>query len=175
MVASVRAGETATYKAVYLATGSGTTQTVTIEQKPPKTRFVAGNGEIVATGTTTYYCSTSGTKQCFSASTSNPLAAALQVFSPQTAVTAMQQVEGQVAAHAAGYNVSFSSQTFAGQSSTCMTATDAGKTVKYCVTKGGILAYAGASGSSFSLTSFTTSVPDSDFAVSASSAVTLPQ
>jgi hypothetical protein len=177
LIAAVKAGEQLTYKAVYIANESGQAQTtVTIEQKPPKYLFATGQGSVISNGSTTYFCSGSGaSKNCVSSTGGSPLAALTQVFSPSAAITAMQQADVQFVAHAAGYHVTFSSQTFAGQSSTCVAATGNGQTGKYCVTKNGLLAYAGNTSTSyFQLTSLTTSVSDADFAVSAASTVTMP-
>lgn len=175
--AAVQASEHGTFKAVYTATESGQTQTVTIEQSPPKSYFATSDGAVIDTGTTTYFCSTSsGQQTCLSTSGSNnPLAALVNLFSPATAVTYLQQAETEVAAHVAGVNVSFSSQTFAGQDSTCVTASVSGQSGKYCVTKSGILAYEGTGGNSFELTSYSSTVTDSDFSLPAGATVeTIP-
>ena len=175
----MQSAEHATFKAVYTYTspGSATPMSVTIEQEPPKSLFSASGGLVINNGTTTYYCSTSGaTDSCFTAGTgSNPLASIATVFSPTSAITAMQTAESEVAAHLQGYNVSFSSASFAGQSSTCVTVSSQAQTGKYCVTKGGILAYSGANGSNFSLTSYSSSVSASDFSLPAGAqTVTIP-
>lgn len=175
IASSVKAGKQATFKAGYTYQGSSS-GTVTIEQKPPKSLFSTGDGEVISTGTTTYYCSTSGaTPTCLSTGTSNPLAALSQLFAPDSAVNAIQAAEAQVAAHAQGYDVSFSDQSFAGQASKCVTLSGSGQSGKYCVTTGGILAYSGSASNSFTLTSYSGKVSDSDFALPAgASTVTLP-
>jgi hypothetical protein len=173
--ASVQSAQHATFKAVYTLTGTSANATVTLEQKPPKSLFSSGDGLVINNGTTTYFCSTSGQKVCESSTGANPLASLAATLSPAAAITAMQQAQSQVAAHIAGYDVTFSSQSFAGQSSTCMNVSAQGQSAKYCVTKDGILAYSGAAGSSFSLTSFSGSVSDSDFTLPAgTSIVTIP-
>ncbi|HZU78355.1 MAG TPA: hypothetical protein VE991_00455 [Acidimicrobiales bacterium] len=177
LTAAVQSMEHGTYRAVYSAVDNGQTQTVTFEQQPPKSYFSAGDGAVIDTGTTTYFCSTSGGQQtCFSTSaSSDPLAGLLNLFSPATAVSALQAAESEVAAHLAGASVSFSSQTFAGQDATCVTASDNGQSGKYCVTKSGLLAYEGSGGNSFTLTSFSASVNASDFAPPAGASVqTIP-
>jgi hypothetical protein len=177
LTASVQAAEHGTFKAVYTSVNAnGTNATVTIEQMPPKTLFSTGQGDIIFDGSKTYYCSNGG-KQCvvYGAGAANPLAALTNLFSPATAVTALQQAEGYAAAKTAGYNVSFSSQTFAGQSSKCVSGNGSQGNFKYCITNSGILAYGGGNGNSFSLTSYSSSVSSSDFSLPAGATViTLP-
>ncbi|HXQ60554.1 MAG TPA: hypothetical protein VN799_10655 [Acidimicrobiales bacterium] len=175
--AQVQAAEKTTFKAVYTTTGSGSNQTVTIEQSPPKSVFAASSGgSDINTGTTSYFCSTSnGQDTCYNAGASNPLASLAAIFSPATVITELKAAQTQAAAHAAGYDVSFSTQSFAGQSATCATFTASGMNVKYCVTTQGVLAYAGSNSGSFTLTSYSSSPPASDFAVPAgATVVTIP-
>jgi hypothetical protein len=174
----VQAAEKTTFKAVYTITGAGaeSNQTVTIEQSPPKSLFSTSNGSDINTGTTSYFCSTaSGAATCYSTTTSNPLASLAALFSPATALTELKAAQTEAAARAAGYSASFSTQSFAGQSSTCASFATAGQSVKYCVTKQGVLAYSGSGASSFTLTSYSSSVPASDFALpSGATVVTIP-
>jgi hypothetical protein len=164
LTASAEGASKATFKAVYTTNGTGTSSTVTIEQKPPKSVFISGDSAVIYDGKTTYICSTSGQKTCITQSgASNPLAGIATLFSPATAITAMKQAHSAVAAKLAGYNVSFSSETFGGQASSCMTVNAQGQAGKYCVTKSGILAYSGTDASNFQLTSYSSDVPDSDF------------
>jgi hypothetical protein len=172
---SVQGSEKSTFKAVYSITSAGKTQSVTIEQAPPKSAFSTTDATVIDTGTQTYYCSDSGQNVCISAGTSNPLASLTQIFSPQTTLTELRAVQAQAADHAAGYNVSFSSGSYAGQSTTCASITGAGQNAKYCVTKQGVLAYVSANGGTFSLTSFSSSPAASDFALPAGATVqTIP-
>ncbi|MHB8593418.1 MAG: hypothetical protein ACYDB3_03670, partial [Acidimicrobiales bacterium] len=155
----------------------GNTQTITIEQMPPKSVFASSDGSVIDDGTTTYFCSASeGQSTCVKESgNSNPLASLAEIFSPVTAIDALKLAQTEAAAHLAGYNVSFSSQSFAGQDSTCVSVTASGQTEKYCVTKSGILAFEGTSGSTFALTSYSTAVSDSDFSTPAGATVeTIP-
>jgi hypothetical protein len=175
--AHLQAANRTTFKAVYTATESGTSQTVTIEQSPPKSLFSAGNGgSDINTGTTSYFCSTAnGQNTCYNAGASNPLASLATIFSPATALTELRAAQAQAAAHAAGYDVSFSTQSFAGQSATCATVTASGSNAKYCVTDQGVLAYEGSNSGSFTLTSYSSSAPASDFALPAgATVVTIP-
>lgn len=176
MATAIKSGKQVTFKAEYTYSGAGISGPITIEQKPPKTLFKTGDAEVLGTGTTTYYCSVSGSQPtCLNAGNSNPLTAITQLFNPDNAATAIQAAQAQVAAHQAGYNVSFSTETFAGASSDCATITSASVTGKYCVTKSGVLAYSGTGTANFQLTSYSTSVSDSDFALPAgASTQTIP-
>jgi hypothetical protein len=58
-------------------------------------------------------------------------------------------------ARALGIHVTESTQTFAGQNATCLSATVRGQTGKYCVTNQGLLAYIGGTGgSTFKMTKY---------------------
>jgi hypothetical protein len=172
--ASVQGAEKATFKAVYnVVPTTGASETVTIEQAPPKTVLALSNERVIDTGTATYFCSSSN--QCFSEGSTNPLASLTALFSPQTALTEFRAVQASAAAHAAGYNVAISSGSYGGQSTTCANITGTGSPVKYCVTKQGLLAYASSSGGTFSLSSYSGSPPASDFSLPAGATViTIP-
>jgi ABC-type oligopeptide transport system substrate-binding subunit len=177
LTSSVEAASKATFKAVYTSNNNGTSTTVTIEQKLPKSVFITGDGTVINDGTTTYYCSTSGEqKTCVSQSgAGNPLASMAAVFSPQAAITAMKAAHTAVASKLAGVDVSFSSETFGGQDSSCVKVKSQGGEGKYCATKSGILAYSGTAESNFQLTSYSSDVSDSDFALPAgATTVTVP-
>ncbi|MGH9125914.1 MAG: hypothetical protein ACRDZ8_14480 [Acidimicrobiales bacterium] len=171
----IQGGAHTVFKAVYTYSGSGSSgMTVTIEQDPPKSVFKASGGEVLATGSTTYYCSLTGTATCVSTGSTggvNPLAAITQLFSPTAALNAIQEAESEAAAHTAGFSQSFSTQSFGGLSADCVTLTSASQTGKYCVTKSGILAYEGTSTASFQLTSYTSNPSPSDFALPAGATV----
>jgi hypothetical protein len=177
LTASVQAAEHGTFKAVYTSSSGGTSDTVTIEQKSPKSVFASKGGSVINDGTKTYFCSvSSGPATCVTSTAStNPFAALIQLYSPAAAISVFQQAQTQIAARVSGYNVTFSSQTFAGQASTCVNINGQGNAGKYCVTKSGILAYEGTATSNFQLTSFSSVVSDSDFSLPAgASVVTLP-
>jgi hypothetical protein len=161
----VAAAEKSTFKAVYASTSGGQTQTITIEQMPPDSLFSSGTGEVINNGTTTYFCSTTGASQsCVTEQGgTNPLAGIVAAYSPATFLSVAQAAESATAAHVAGYNVTYSNGTFAGQASKCVSISGAGQGGKYCVTNGGILASVSTPASSFSLTSFSTNVSSSDF------------
>lgn len=170
----IQSGVHTIFKAVYTASGAGTSGTYTIEQAPPKSLFKTSDGEVLATGSATYYCSTAAPVTCVNAGGSagvNPLAALTQVFSATPIENAIQQAEAEAAAHTQGFNASFSTQSFGGLSSDCVTLTSASQTAKYCATKSGVLTYSGTSTSSFQLTSYSSSPSPSDFQVPAGATV----
>lgn len=165
---SVKLGENATFKAVYSYSGAGNPGTITIEQKLPKTLFKSAAGEVIGTGTATYFCSTSsGPPTCYggASGSTNPLASVSQLFSSQSVVSVLQAAQAQIAAKAQGYDVSFSTQRFAGVDANCVTVTANALGGKYCVTKDGILVYGGTTGQIFQLTSFSANVSDRDFSL----------
>jgi len=174
----INKGKHLTYEATYEAVENGQTTTVTIAQSPPKSLFSAASGEIVDTGSTTYYCSTSGSTTCVSAGTgsSNPFVGLEDLFSPAAAVSALSAARQGLVARALGDHVSSSTVRIGGQTSVCVTVTASGQSGKYCVTKQGLLSYSGNLKTSyFELTKFTTSPPASLFQTPAGATVeTLP-
>jgi len=176
---AVQSGEHASYKAVYTSqSSSGTSQTITIEQMPPKSVFSTTSGSVIDDGTHTYFCSTSGgAEQCVTESSggTNPFASITALFSPTTLLNEFHAAQAAAAAHSAGYSVAFSSGSYAGLAAKCLDYTGAGQTVKYCVTDTGILAYAQSTGGTFELTSFSTSPAAGDFSLpSGATVVTIP-
>ena len=169
---SLQEAETAPFKATYSATDSGKTETITFEQDPPKLAFVTTGGEVVDTGTATYFCSTAAPATCLSSSTEDPLSSLLDALSPKTAVASLQSAQSALAAKTAGYDASFSSQTFAGQAATCVTVSEPVGSEKVCVTGTGQLAYVSTSPSQvFELTGYSGTVSASDFAVPAGATI----
>ncbi|MGH9017044.1 MAG: hypothetical protein ACRDY1_04775 [Acidimicrobiales bacterium] len=171
MSSSIKTAETATFAAVYDLTNNDTTQTVTMAQAPPKSLFSVKSGSVIDTGSTTYYCSDSGTSVCVSTGTTNALAPLVSLFSPATVLSGLQQAQAESEAHDAGYGLTFSSGNYAGQSSTCANIATPSTTAKYCVTGQGILAYVGTSGVTFALTSYSASAPAADFVLPAGATV----
>jgi len=160
-------GEQHTFKAVYTLTAPSETETVTVEQQPPKSLYSFGtSGSIIDNGTTTYFCGGSGGQvTCIPESGgSNPLASLLDLFSPTTVRSDFQAAEAEVVAKAHGYSISFSTATIAGQASKCASVSGPSGSGKYCVTNSGILAsLTNSSGQGFKLTSYSSSVSSSDF------------
>ncbi|HUY22782.1 MAG TPA: hypothetical protein VMV22_10655 [Acidimicrobiales bacterium] len=175
---SIQTAEHATFKAVYTSQSSSGTETITIEQKPPKSVFGSGTTSVINDGTHTYVCTpTGGSTQCMSESGStNPLSSLATLFSPQALLSVFQQAEAQAAAHAQGYTLTFSDGTYAGQHAKCVSATGGAQgSGKYCVTDSGILAYVQSSSNTFQLSSYSSSPPDSDFALpSGATVITVP-
>jgi hypothetical protein len=161
----------ATFAISYTSTGSGSSSTFTIEQKLPDQLFKTSSSEGIYNGHKTYYCSLgSGTDTCvaYGSIDESPLEGLVEVYSAGTYVTIMQSWESILAYSISGVHVSFTSATFAGQASQCVTWSYQGSNAKYCVTDKGILAYAGggkkgSSSTSFELTSYSSKVNSSDF------------
>jgi hypothetical protein len=178
---NVQAAKGGTFKLVYSEASSSSTSTLTFEQLPPKYLFsIGGTGasDIIDTGTKTYLCSgPSGHPYCYtySSTTVNPFAGLLDLITGASVITEIHSLQSGLAAKLAGVHVNFSSQTFAGQPSECVSGTYKGNSFKYCVTNSGVMAYAGGSGGSsygsLSLTSYSTSASASDFALPAGATI----
>jgi hypothetical protein len=160
----------ATFAISYTSTGSGSSSTFTIEQKLPDQLFKTSSSEGLYNGHKTYYCSLGSTTTCvaYGSIDESPLEGLVEVYSAGTYVTVMQSWESILAYNISGVHVSFTSATFAGQASQCVTWSYQGSNAKYCVTDKGILAYAGggkkgSSSTNFELTSYSSKVNSSDF------------
>lgn len=169
---SITSGSRAIFKATYSSTsGDGSTpQTITIERDPPMSVFGSSGESVIDTGHGTYMCgpdSSSGAPVtiCENLGSSNPMAGLMDMFNPTAIVGELQSVQGGLAERIAGYSITTSSKTYAGQPSTCVKMSIAGSVSTYCVTEKGILSYVGSSGSVMQLTSFTSTVSASDFAL----------
>ena len=163
LATSVKAEKGATFEVVYTTTSAGHKQSVTFAQSPPKYLIKLGTGgSVIYTGKETLYCATTAECVTISGSTS-PLESIEDLFSPTTAKSFFDEAEAEVAAKAAGYSVSFSSESFGGLPAECASVTGGGHSGKYCVAKNGLLAYAGSSEGSITLTSYTASVPATAF------------
>ena len=177
---SLSAFKNGTFKATYTFASGSQSGTITFEQQPPKTLFTfagaTGGGSFINTGTTTYFCSTSTPATCISESSStNPLASALALFDPSTYQSDLSAAQQALAAKEAGYSVSFSIATIAGQPSKCASVSGPSGSGKYCVTDSGILASVSSTGASFTLNSFSKSVSANDFTPPAGATVeTIP-
>jgi hypothetical protein len=179
-----------TYDAQYISVTNGQRATVIVAQEPPKSVFSSSGSSIIDDGKTTYFCSaspsatsntgntgtttntgstgsgstttasSSGPQQCVAEQGTNPLLGLQDIFSPRVALGALAEAKQGLGATADGIKVSSSSATIAGQPSTCIAVTVQGKGGKYCVTKQGILSYAGSSSSDyFRLTKFSAKPP----------------
>jgi hypothetical protein len=171
-----------TFSATYAESGSGTTanSTLTYAQMPPKSLFKAASAVVIDTGTGTYSCSSSaGTPICVSFGSSDPLASALNFVTGGTELTAINALKSGIAQKLPNFSASYSTATYAGQQARCISGTESSNTFKYCLTSQGVLAYAGGSSThsfgSLSLSSFTTNVSSSEFALPAGATVeTIP-
>lgn len=151
----------ATFQVVYKTTYAGHSQSVTFAQEPPKLLIKTTSGSLIETGTETLFCSPGS---CIGVGgTSDPLAPLQNLFSPTTAVGFFHQAAAEAAAKLAGYSVKFSSTTFGGLASECASVAVSGVSEKYCVSRNGLLTYAGSSAGSVELTSYSGSVPGGEF------------
>jgi hypothetical protein len=181
------------FYAVYSLKGkTSSTKSYTFAQQPPnKSFFKTTSGTIISTGTETLYCSTlttpvttttttttpttptattsssstSGGPQCLNeGSGSDPMAGLFDLFSGTTAIDFFGEAEQYAAAKEAGVTISYSSGTFAGLSSKCVTITDAGKKEKYCIGNNGLLDYWSVTGTqTATLTKYSTTIPSGTF------------
>jgi len=142
-------GKKVTYSATYVSSDGST---VTISQQSGKSNFTTSDGSsIINTGKKTYYCSKSDT---------GSLGSLVNLFSPALLLNVLNEDKVSAEARALGIKVTTSSQKFAGQNATCLSATVRGKTGKYCVTDQGLLAYVGGTGgSTFKMTKYSSN-PD---------------
>jgi hypothetical protein len=117
-----------------------------------------------------------GGLQCLTESGTGPLAGLVNLFSPALLLNVLNEDKVSAEAHALGIHVTTSTQKFAGQNATCLSATVRGKTGKYCVTNQGLLAYIGGTGgSTFKMTKYSSSPSTSLFQLPAgATTVTIP-
>ena len=162
-----------TFKASYSTSDSGSSagpSSITVEQKPPKSRFDAPGGSVISDGTKTEYClPTNGVRACYSSPGVSPLASLAEIFSPTNATQFFQAAATALASAAAGESVTVTHESFAGQSATCANVASSSGSGKYCVLSNGVLAQVSDAGSAFSLTSYSASPPDGDFVLPAAS------
>ena len=197
-------GKKATYSATYVSSDGST---VTISQQSGKSNFTSSDGSsIINTGKKTYYCSVNnsgnsgssgnsgnsgnsgsssstttttkaGSLQCVSGSGAGSLGSLVNLFSPALLLNDLNEDRASAVARALGIKVTTSSQKFAGQNATCISATVRGQSGKYCVTNSqGLLAYVGGTGgSTFKMTKYSSSPNPSLFKLPANATtVTIP-
>jgi hypothetical protein len=175
--AAVSAGASLTYQAAYaVQMSSGAPQTLTVERKPPKSLFSIAGQAVINDGTTTADCTGTGpAEHCVEfTGGSNPVAGLTQLFSPTIVMEVVQAANNGAKAHAAGVTVTFSTQSFASQPSTCANVAGTAQAGTYCVTTSGVLSYIQSGGSTFTLTGLSSAVADSDFTISNVTMVTAP-
>ncbi len=180
---SINRSKNLTYQVEYTSVNSGgQTSTVTIAQSKGKSNFSTGNGSVINNGKNTYYCSsnssgnsgssgntgnsgnsgnsgastttTTSATTCLSVKGANPLLGVESLFSPAVALGALAEARQGLASRIAGIKVTSSTQTIAGQKSTCLNVSARGKSAKYCVTGQGILSYVGSGGTHFEMTKY---------------------
>jgi len=167
--------QTSTYQAVYSYQSGGTTHTVTYSQSPPKFSFLQSGGSLVLNdGTNSYYCGTD--KKCVSTTSGNPLEGLVGLFNGKTfQATATAYSVASAILSRLGVSLSYTTSSYGGQPSNCVTVSKSSQTATWCVTTGGVLSYWSGGGSTFTLTSYTSSPPASAFTLPAGyTTVTIP-
>lgn len=164
---SAQSGKDATFAATWSSTTSGTTTTLTLAQSPPKSLFQSGTTKIINNGTTTYICSSGAS--CISEPGSNPLASIEDLYDGQTFLDAVQGWNSQAVLQSEGVSLSFSTGSYGGVSSNCVNITKTGSpNAIWCLSATtGIMTYWAYGSASFTLESYTSSPPASDFTVPA--------
>lgn len=170
------AASRSTFQATWAATSNATTTTVTLAQSPPKSKFSTSSGGVVLNdGTATYFCSSSAT--CLRETTVNPLSSLVGLYSGQAFLGITRSYSDQAALSAAGISLSFSNATHGGIASKCVTLTEAktSAATTWCVSSSGILTHWSAGGSSFELTTYSSTVDANEFSLPAgATVVTIP-
>jgi len=167
-------GRIRTYKATYSLTAPTYTGTLVVERMPVgNVRFDVSTSTqsvaVIKTSGTNYICELTKTPTTCLSGIPDPVTGVEALVDPSQVVTNLQ-----AAAALGKRNVTFASQTIAGEPSTCATITS-GRTGTYCVTDQGVLASATGANGSVTLTAFTTTVPASDFSPPAGATVeTIP-
>jgi hypothetical protein len=157
-----QSGENATFAATWTTTSKGTTTTLSLAQDPPKSYFKVGSAVVINDGRATYYCASSTI--CVKESGVNPLADVMGVYDGQEFVSTIQGYDTAAILKLEGIDLSFHDATYGGLASTCVDIAHAGHTATWCVAHHtGILTYWAADGDSFTLTSYSSSPPASDF------------
>jgi len=161
-VDNLKKGQTQTFGATWTYVNDGKNQTVALSQKSPKSMFKVDSVLLVNDGSNTYYCAT--TSVCIKGGSNNPINLIADLFSGKTFITQMQSYTTSSSLSAAGYTVTFSSQTWGGIDSNCAEVTKSGSSVSWCEGKSnGILTWWASGSNSFTITSYTSSPPSSDF------------
>jgi hypothetical protein len=181
IAAKLQAGETQPFVAVYSASTTSGTQTVEYAAHPPKSflfRSTEPGGavyELIGNSGTTYTCQQSkgsaGWTCLDTGSSASTYQAYTQTFTGAYWYKQMQNLEA--AATVAGVNYVTSTMQLAGQSLTCISYSPrAGAGGEVCVTSSGVLGYVhdNNDGTTFRLTSYSTSVSASLFVVPAGAA-----
>jgi hypothetical protein len=135
----------------------------------------SSGGLVLNDGKATYFCSSSAT--CLKETAVNPLSSLVGLYSGSVFLGLTRSFSDQAALSMAGVSLSFSNATHGGLASKCVTLTYAKKseTATWCVSSTGVLTYWSAGGSSFELTSYSSTVNANQFALPAgATVVTIP-
>lgn len=176
----------ASYKLTNTSTATHKTQSITFAQQGTKALFKMTSGTIIDTGKTTLFCSSnttttsstkgssSGPETCIQSTGADPLAGVLDLFSGTAALEFFGSAEAEAEAKQAGVTVSFSTGTYAGLASKCLSVTGGASDTngKYCVANIGILDYWDTTGSSAVLTKYSASIPAGTFTPPAGATIT---
>jgi len=162
----------ATFEVAYSINAGGKTESITFAQAPPKVLVKTTAGSLIDTGTETLFCSAT---YCVGEGSTNPVSSLENLFSPTTAENFFQQAAAEAGAAQAGYSIKFSSASYGGQKSECASVKGHGYSEKYCVSNIGLLTFASSPGGTIQLTSYTGTVPATDFSPpSGATIVTVP-
>ena len=173
-----KTGQGATFTATYKIMGSGSLTTLTLAQQSSDLLFkgssASGNFELISLGAKSYICiqqGAAGSWTCYdSGATTASYADMFALYEPKNYLPYFQ-----AAAAAAGGHASYSTKTVGGYTLQCITVSGVkGETGTgtFCVTPQGVLGYVGWSGSgakagSFEISSYSATVPASDFTLPA--------
>ena len=182
--AAVNKESKATFKITYAYRNNKSKGSYSVEQQPPNQLVRTSPpspDELIYNGKQAYDCGLGGKPiTCIvypSQSATSVRALMGTLLDVGTYVSTMKGWEVMIGTRTPGFNVSFSTATFARQPSDCVRWSFGSQDAKYCVTDKGILAYVGGSnghGSSnaFWLTSYSSHVSSSDFSLPKGAKVT---
>ena len=148
---------------------SGTSQSVTFAQSPPKSAVVTPTESFYINGSSVTSCQGSGSSAtCGSlpSSMSSSVDGFTDLFSPGVLAKSLRAIEAEAQTHAAGVRVTTSSATYGGLASTCVTASSQAQPtpVTFCAANSsGILTHTNTSGVNVTLTAYTPSPAASTF------------
>ncbi len=160
---SLKANENATFSATYNVTTPSVKGPLSFAfaQKSPNFQLIFKEAGVSVTfvklGSKAYGCEATAAGSFCVAETTSTVSSDLGFFEPGLVLPKIEAMES------GATGVVTTSKTFAGQPSTCVSASYGGTKGTYCVTNKGILAYAGASGVSVTLVAYSSSPPASDF------------
>jgi hypothetical protein len=155
-----------TFSVTYLISEPGNTQSVTFAQSPPKEAVITKAASFYVSGKSTTYCYGTGKLTCSAlpASMRGLLAGFEDLFVPGVLTNDIQDLQSDLAAHAAGYSATTSSGTFGRYASTCVTVKESSKSALYCAAdSNGVLTHLVEGDVNLTLTAFSANPPASTF------------